>query len=63
VTTDAAKRAEIVRAFEQRALTEAYTVPLLWWNRIVVTSSRVQGWAITPSHFIGQDLADVWLTD
>ena len=61
VTTDAAKRAGIVRAFERRALTEAYSVPLLWWNRIVVTASNVQGWAITPSHFIGQDLADVWL--
>ena len=61
VTTDAAKRAAIVREFERHALTEAYTVPLLWWNRIVVTSSRVQGWAITPSHFIGQDLTDVWL--
>ena len=39
VTTDGAKRAAIVRAFERHALTEAYTVPLLWWNRIVVTCS------------------------
>jgi peptide/nickel transport system substrate-binding protein len=61
VTTDMAKRAAIVRAFERRELTEAYSVPLLWWNRIVVTSSKVQGWSITPSHFIGQDLAGVWL--
>jgi len=36
-------------------------VPLLWWNRIVVTSSKLRGWTITPSHFIGQDLTDVWL--
>ena len=61
VTPDPRERANIVREFERRALDEAYTVPLLWWNRIVVTSSQVKGWAITPSHFIGQDLADVWL--
>jgi peptide/nickel transport system substrate-binding protein len=61
LTTDAAEREKVVREFERHALTEAYTVPLLWWNRIVVTSSKVHGWSITPSHFIGQDLTDVWL--
>lgn len=61
VTTDPRKRAEIVRDFERHALTQAYTVPLLWWNRIVVTSARLKGWNITPSHFIGQDLTDVWI--
>ena len=61
VNTDPRQRAKMVRDFERRALIEAYTVPLLWWNRIVVTSSRVKGWAITPSHFIGQDLTNVWL--
>jgi peptide/nickel transport system substrate-binding protein len=50
-----------VRDFERHALTEAYTVPLLWWNRIVATSASLKGWSITPSHFIGQDLTDVWL--
>ena len=61
VTADPRQRAKMVRDFEQHALTEAYTVPLLWWNRIVATSSKLKGWSITPSHFIGQDLADVWL--
>ncbi len=61
VTTDRLERAKIVRDFERHAMTEAYTVPLLWWNRIVVTSAQLKGWSITPSHFIGQDLADVWL--
>ncbi len=61
VTGDPQQRARIVRAFEQHALTEAYTVPLLWWNRIVVTSSKLKGWSITPSHFIGQELSQVWL--
>jgi peptide/nickel transport system substrate-binding protein len=61
MTTDPIERVQIVRDFEKHALTQAYTVPLLWWNRIVVTSARLHGWTITPSHFIGQDLADVWL--
>lgn len=61
VTTDPRKRAEIVRDFERHALTQAYTVPLLWWNRIVVTAASLKGWNITPSHFIGQDLTDVWI--
>ncbi|MBV9825521.1 MAG: ABC transporter substrate-binding protein [Alphaproteobacteria bacterium] len=55
------ERLKILRAFEQHALTQAYTVPLLWWNRSVAISGRVHGWNVTPSHFIGQDLADVWL--
>jgi len=61
MATDRRERAKMVRDFERHALTEAYTVPLLWWNRIVVTSAKLKGWHITPSHFIGQDLADVWL--
>lgn len=61
ITTDPQERTKIVRGFEQHALTEAYTVPLLWWHRIVATDSFVKGWSITPSHFIGQDLTDVWL--
>ena len=62
VTSDPRQRAKIARDFERHALTEAYTVPLLWWNRIVATSSALNGWSITPSHFIGQDLTDVWLS-
>jgi peptide/nickel transport system substrate-binding protein len=61
MTTDPRQRAKMVRDFERHALTEAYTVPLLWWNRIVATSSKLRGWSITPSHFIGQDLTEVWI--
>ena len=62
ISTNSRERATIVRDFERRALTEAYAVPVLWWNRIVITSSRVKGWNMTPSHYIGQDLTDVWLS-
>jgi peptide/nickel transport system substrate-binding protein len=61
MTIDPRERARIVRALERHALGEAYTVPLLWWNRIVATSSKLKGWNITPSHFLGQDLTDVWI--
>jgi peptide/nickel transport system substrate-binding protein len=61
LTTDPQERAKIVRGFEQHAMEQAYTVPLLWWDRIVATSTKLKGWSITPSHFIGQDLTDVWL--
>jgi peptide/nickel transport system substrate-binding protein len=61
MTTDLRERTKMVHAFERHALSEAYTVPLLWWNRIVATSARLKGWSITPSHFIGQDLAEVWI--
>jgi peptide/nickel transport system substrate-binding protein len=61
LTTDPQERAKIVRGFEQHAMEQASTVPLLWWDRIVATSTKLKGWSITPSHFIGQDLTDVWL--
>ncbi len=61
VTTDPRQRIKIVEAFERRLFTEAYIVPLLWWNRIVATSARLKGWSITPSHYLNQDLVDVWL--
>lgn len=58
---DRRKRHELVREFERRALRQAYAVPVLWWHRAVVMDRSVRGWRITPSHYIGQDLADVWL--
>ena len=59
--TDPAARYAAVRAFENRMLTEAYTVPLLWWQRIVMMRANIKGWGMTPSHLIGQDLETVWL--
>lgn len=59
--TDRRKRVELIREFERRALRLAYTVPVLWWHRTVVMDRSVRGWHITPSHYLGQDLAGVWL--
>jgi len=61
VTVDPRQRAKIVRDFERHALGEATSVPFLWWNRIIANSTAVKGWHLTPSHYIEQDLTDVWL--
>ena len=58
---DRKKRTALLREFERRALEQAYTVPTIWWHRIIVTNKRLHGWHITPSHYVGQDLAGVWL--
>jgi peptide/nickel transport system substrate-binding protein len=58
---DDRKRFELIRAFEKRALDQAYQVPLLWWHRIVLTHANVMGWQMSPSHNLGQDLSGVWL--
>jgi peptide/nickel transport system substrate-binding protein len=59
---DLKDRLPILRQMEKRVLAEqAYQFPLLWWQRIVPHSSRLKGWKIGPSHYVNQDLRDVWL--
>jgi peptide/nickel transport system substrate-binding protein len=60
-TIDVAQRKALVRQFEARALDQAYAVPILWWQRIVVMNQRVRGWSMAPTHMIYQDLGDVWI--
>jgi peptide/nickel transport system substrate-binding protein len=60
--TDPAKQRALMRAYEKRIVdTEAYEFPMLWWYRIIPYRSYVKGWKIGPSHYINQDLADIWL--
>ena len=61
--TDPAERVKLIREFEKYALEQAYTVPTIWWHRIIVNWKQMRGWDITPSHYLNQDLADVWLAD
>jgi peptide/nickel transport system substrate-binding protein len=42
-------------------MTTAYSVPFLWSQRIVVMPKTVVGWHMTPTHYLSQDLVDVWL--
>ncbi len=51
-----------MRQFEKYVLDDqAHEIWVLWWYRIVPHPSYVKGWKISPSHFINQDLATVWL--
>lgn len=55
------ERVALAREFEARLLNEAYSIPLFWVKRIVPLANEVQGYRITPSYYLGQDLADIWL--
>ena len=59
---DFARQRELMRQFETRVLdTEAHEAFLLWRYRIVPYRSYVKGWEISPSHYVNQDLATIWL--
>jgi peptide/nickel transport system substrate-binding protein len=59
---DAAKQRAMMREFERHVLdTEAHAMVMTYWHRIVPLRSYVKGWKISPSHFVNQDLANVWL--
>jgi peptide/nickel transport system substrate-binding protein len=60
---DPVERLKAVNELERYALTTAYNVPLLWYQRIVVNRGKIKGWHLTPSHFTGQNLVDVWLDE
>ena len=60
--TDAAKQRALMRQFEKRVLdTEAHQMVMTYWNRIIPLRSYVKGWKISPSHYINQDLVNIWL--
>jgi peptide/nickel transport system substrate-binding protein len=60
---DRAARRKLVGEFETRFLSEAYQVPFLWLNRTVTMPPKVRGFIMTPSHFLNQDLAGIWLAE
>ena len=60
--TDLEKQRALMREFERHVLdTEVHDIFLLWWFRMVPHHSYVKGWKISPSHYLNQDLATVWL--
>lgn len=61
-TGDVEKQRSIMRAYEKRVLDEeARMFITLWWYRIVPHRSYVKGWKISPSHYLNQQLDNVWL--
>ena len=60
--TDPAKQRVLIRDLEKYVLdTEAHAIFLLWYYRMVPHRSYVKGWKISPSHYLNQDLATIWL--
>jgi peptide/nickel transport system substrate-binding protein len=60
--TDFARQRRLMREFEKLVLdTEAHEIFLLWRYRIVPYRSYVKGWKASPSHYVNQDLAMIWL--
>ena len=60
--TDPAKQHDLMTQFQKLVMdTQAHAMMVLWWNRIEPYRSYVKGWKISPSHYINQDLATVWL--
>ncbi len=60
--TDPAKQRVLMRDFEKYVLdTETHEIFLLWWYRMVPHHAYVKGWKVSPSHYLNQDLATVWL--
>jgi len=60
--TDSAKQRALMRDFEKHVLdTQAHEMVVTYWHRIVPLRSYVKGWKIGPSHYVNQDLANVWL--
>jgi peptide/nickel transport system substrate-binding protein len=60
--TDFARQRALMREFEKHVLDDqAHEIFLLWWYRTVPHHAYVKGWKISPSHYLNQDLATVWL--
>jgi peptide/nickel transport system substrate-binding protein len=60
--TDPTKQRSLMRDFEKYVLdTQAHEIFLLWWYRMVPYHAYVKGWKISPSHYLNQDLATIWL--
>jgi peptide/nickel transport system substrate-binding protein len=60
--TEFANQRALMRDFEKHVLdSQAHEIFLLWYYRIVPYRSYVKGWKISPSHYLNQDLAAVWL--
>jgi peptide/nickel transport system substrate-binding protein len=60
--TDPAKQREAMRAYEKHTLdTMAHALVTPYWYRILPQRTYVKGWKISPSHYLNQDLANIWI--
>jgi peptide/nickel transport system substrate-binding protein len=60
--TDPKLQRVAMRAYEKHTLdTMAHAIVMPYWYRIIPMRSYVKGWKISPSHYLNQDLANIWL--
>jgi peptide/nickel transport system substrate-binding protein len=60
--TDPVKQRAVMREFEKYVLDDqAHELFMLWQHRIVPHRSYVKGWKVSPSFYVNQDLATIWL--
>lgn len=60
---DPSQRKAIVNEFERYALTQAYSIPLLWQQRIIANHKKIKGWEHQANHFTETDLVNIWLDE
>jgi peptide/nickel transport system substrate-binding protein len=59
---DPVKVRVLMREYEKQIVeVGAHQLPTLWFYRIVPMRSYVKGWKISTSHYLNQDLANIWL--
>jgi peptide/nickel transport system substrate-binding protein len=59
---DEAEQRVLMRQYEKRAISDqAHIGVTLWWYKINPHRSYVKGWKIAPSHYLNQQLDNVWL--
>jgi peptide/nickel transport system substrate-binding protein len=62
VETNTAKLKSLLRQFDKIVLdTQAHQMITLWWHRTVPYNAAFKGWKVSPSHYLNQSLANVWL--
>jgi peptide/nickel transport system substrate-binding protein len=60
--TDPAKQKQDMFQFAKYVMdVKAHKLMILWWYRIIPYRSYVKGWKVSPSHYINQDLSNIWL--
>ena len=60
--TDPVKQRALMTDFSKYVMDDqVHELMILWWYRIVPYRSYVMGWKISPSHYVNQDLANIWL--
>jgi len=61
--TDDKERAAIAGEMQRLVVNTGYSVPVLWYSRLVAHVSSMKGWKALPTHFANQNLADIWFSE